>query len=116
MPAYIIEGAQLAFSIAQHDDALAEHIQHLMRARARHLFLAADTQPLTAEDAFFLEGKHLLRSIPTRRQGRLEAGHRRGQLVSTHALIPSGAVMAWLRSGASRRKLRVEGFASSSRA
>src|SRR5438270_7015940 len=34
MPAYIIEGAQLALSIAQQDDALAEHIQHPMRPRS----------------------------------------------------------------------------------
>jgi len=67
--------------------SLAEQIQHPMCARVRHLFLAPDTQPLATEDALLLEGKYLLRSIPTRGQGRLQAGHRCGQLVSTHALI-----------------------------
>src|SRR5580658_4953317 len=87
MPADVVEGAQLALTVAHHEHALTEHVEHAVRARISNLLRATGADPLAAEDALLLQTEDLRRGIPARGQRALEPCDGCGLKVRVHGAI-----------------------------
>src|SRR2546430_9350211 len=69
MAANVVIRPSLARLIAEHDDAFARNVDHEIIARRGERRVAADTDPMTGEDALLLEGEHIRRRVVAARQG-----------------------------------------------